>query len=83
MPTQPADLLEDDLEGLTADELHGEEMEALVLADAEDRHDVGMVQPRRRAGLAAEPLEIGGAGQVFRGMTLRATLRPSVSWNAS
>ena len=29
-----------------------------MLADVEDRHDVGVVQPRRRARLQPEPLEL-------------------------
>ena len=41
------------------DELHGVVVEAVVLADPVDRDDVGVVQPRRGAGLAAEPLEPG------------------------
>ena len=36
----------------------------LVLADAEDGHDIGMMQPGRGAGLAVEPLDRGRRGVV-------------------
>ena len=37
------------------DELHDVVVDAFVLADAEDRHDVRVVQPGRGLGLAVEP----------------------------
>jgi hypothetical protein len=39
------------------DELHGIEMEAIVLADPVNWNDVRVVQPGDRAGLAPKPLE--------------------------
>ncbi len=53
------------IEGLPLNELHGEVMDALVLADAEDRHDVGVMQPGRRLGLPPEPLQVIGVGQAL------------------
>ncbi len=38
------------------DKLHRVVMDAALAADGEDRHDVGMVQPRDGLGLAMEPL---------------------------
>ena len=38
------------------DELHRVVVHVAVAADGEDRHDVGMVQPRDGLGFAAEPL---------------------------
>ena len=46
-------LVDDDVEALPADELHRVVVDPLVLADAEDRHDVRVVQLRRRPRLAA------------------------------
>ena len=46
----------DRIEPQAIDELHGIEADIPVLADLMDRHDVGVVQPGRGAGLAAEPL---------------------------
>ena len=42
-------------------------MAPLVLADAEDRHDVGVVQPPRGLGLAAEPRQVAALGQELQG----------------
>jgi hypothetical protein len=42
----------------TLDELHRVIMQAIVLADAEDRHDVRVMQPGCRMSLAPEALEI-------------------------
>ena len=36
------------------DQLHGEKVQSVVFADLVDRHDIGMVQPRRLVGLLAE-----------------------------
>jgi hypothetical protein len=36
---------------------------AALLADAEDGHDVGVVQPRRRPSLALEAPHLAGVGQ--------------------
>ena len=53
---EPPQLGDDQVQALALDELHGIEADIAVLADLEDRHDVGVVQPGRGAGLAAEPL---------------------------
>ena len=54
---QPRQLVDDLVEPLALDELHGVVGRLAVLADLEDRHDVGVVQPRRGLRLAAEPLQ--------------------------
>src|SRR6476619_2051864 len=54
----PFQLVQDDVEALALYELHGEEVDAVGLADAEHRDDVGMVQPRCRLRLPAEPVEM-------------------------
>ena len=53
---EPPQLGDDGVEPLALDELHGVEADIPVLAHLVDRHDVGVVQPGRGAGLAAEPL---------------------------
>ena len=40
------------------DEFHAEKMRSVVLARFVDRHDVRMIQPRRRFRLAAKPLHL-------------------------
>ncbi len=59
-PAEAADVGQHLVEPLALDELHGVVVDAAALADAEDGHDVGVVQPPGRLGLAAE------AGQVRR-----------------
>ena len=54
---QARQLVDDQLEPLALDELHGVEDDLAVLAHLEDRHDIGVVQPRRGPRLAAEPLQ--------------------------
>ena len=54
MPAQALQLAENFVEALTRDELHDVVVNALVLADAVHRDDVGVVQPCRRAGLTLE-----------------------------
>ena len=49
-----ARLVEDDGQALALDKLHGEIMDAVLTANAEDGHDVGVVQPGHRLGLALE-----------------------------
>ena len=45
------------------DELHAEELLAVVLADLVDRHDPGVVQQGHRLGLVLEPAQLGVVGQ--------------------
>ncbi len=72
--TQPSQLVDDLVEPLALDQLHDVERELALTPDLEDRHDVGVVHPCRRLGLAAEPLQ-GPAvahyafGQDFQGHT--------------
>ena len=51
------------VQALALDVLHGVVVHPVVLADAEDRHDVGVVEHGRGAGLALEPLELVGVAQ--------------------
>ncbi len=51
---EPLVRLEILLELAALDELHGDEPDAVVLAEIVDRNDVGMAEPSRRLGLAAE-----------------------------
>ena len=68
---EPAQLVDDRVEPLALDELHGVEADLAVLADLEDRHDVGVVQPGRGPRLAAEPLQgLAVAGHDVPGRTL-------------
>ena len=53
---EPPQLGDDCVEPLALDELHGVIADIPVLAHIVDRNDVGVVQPCRGAGLAAEPL---------------------------
>ena len=53
---EPPQLGDDQVQALTLDELHGVKADIPILAHLVDRHDVGVVQSRRGAGLAAEPL---------------------------
>jgi len=54
LAAEPPHLLEHFIQPLPLDELHGVVVDAVVLADAVDRHDVRVVQPRRRPRLALE-----------------------------
>jgi hypothetical protein len=47
----------------TLDQFHAQEWQSFVLADLENRHNVGMIQPGCGLGLAAETLQIGGRGE--------------------
>ena len=70
--SQPPQLVEHLVQPLPLDELHGVVVHALLLADAEDRHDVGVVQPGRRAGLEPEPLQVRRASQAVLRQDLQA-----------
>jgi hypothetical protein len=52
------------------DELHDVVVQAVLLADAEHRDDVGVVQPRRRPRLALEPPQVPGVEQGVGGQHL-------------
>ena len=62
-PPQPAQLLQDGVEAHAGDELHHVVVMAVVPPHAEDRDDVGVVQPRRRPRLPLEPQHLLGVGQ--------------------
>jgi hypothetical protein len=62
-------------ERLSFDILHGVVMHAALAADAEDRHNTGMVQVRRRLGFVLEALQRLGI-EGCRGKIFRATRRP-------
>ncbi len=68
---QPLQFLQDLVESQALDELHHVIGQPLVFADAEDRHDVGVVQPGRRAGLPLEPLLGPGVHQELTGQDLQ------------
>src|SRR5262249_54308273 len=68
---QPAQLVDDLVKPLALDELHGVETNAPLLADLENGHNVGVVQPGRRLGLAAEAL----SGQAVSGGVARQDLQ--------
>src|SRR5438445_228693 len=65
-PAQALQLVEHAVQALALDELHGVVVGALALADAEDRHDVRVVQPGHRPRLAAEALQVGGGPPALR-----------------
>jgi hypothetical protein len=55
---QTTQLMEDHIEAQSLDELHDVVVQAVLLADAEDRHDVRMVQLGRRARLTLETAQV-------------------------
>ncbi len=55
---QPANLFEHLVEAEPGDELHGVIVQTIVLAHAEDRNDVGVVQSGRGPGFALEPPDL-------------------------
>ena len=83
-PPQPPQLLQDRVQALARDELHDVVVQPVLLAHAEDRHDVGVVQP------APPPAPRGwkraswrGSSRAWPGRTFSATCRPSDSCSAS
>ncbi|MCG3180811.1 MAG: hypothetical protein BIFFINMI_03174 [Phycisphaerae bacterium] len=66
----PGERCDDPVQPRALDVLHDVEVKPLLLADAVDLHDVGVVQPRRDAGLALEALELALVGQRQRGQHL-------------
>jgi hypothetical protein len=64
---QSLQLLDDQVETLSLDELHRVIQDVAVLADLEDGHDIGVMEPGRGAGLVAEPLQgLGVAARAGR-----------------
>jgi hypothetical protein len=55
---EAADVVEHVVQADPGDVLHGVRADAVLLAEVEDRDDVGVMQPRRRAGLDLEPPQI-------------------------
>jgi hypothetical protein len=55
-----ANFAQDCIQTESLDELHRVVMQPVMLADAEDRDDVRVVQPRRRLGLAPKSLKVRG-----------------------
>ena len=64
------------------DELHGEEGDALLVADDVHGHDAGMAEARDRSGLAAEAFARPLEEELIGAQNLRATLRASPSCSA-
>ena len=62
-PPQPAQFLQDGVQAHAGDELHDVVVMAVVPPHAEDRDDVGVVQPRRRPRLPLEPQHLLGVGE--------------------
>jgi len=60
-------LLEDFIQRLSLDELHGIVMHALVLADPVDLHDVRVMQAGRGPCLAPEPFQVSWWRQAVEG----------------
>ena len=56
---EPPHVAKHEIQALAGDVLHGVVEDPLVLAEVEDLDDVRVVQPRRRAGLVAEPSPVG------------------------
>jgi hypothetical protein len=56
---------------LAVDQLHGVEVDAALAADRVDRHDVGVVQARRRAGLVVEALQLARVHRRRQGQDLQ------------
>src|SRR5262249_38148105 len=55
--------MQDTVEPLSGDELHGVVMDTVAFAGTEDRDDVGMVQSTGRPCLALKPPQVAGAAQ--------------------
>ena len=68
---QSLDFVEDGVEPLPSDELHDVVVQAVVLADAEDGHDVRVMQPCRRAGLTPESFEPGRVAEMVEWQRLQ------------
>ncbi len=62
-PAKTLQVVQDAVESLTLDKLHGVKRDAVALADAEDRNDVGVVQTGPGPCLATKPLAEGRVEQ--------------------
>src|SRR6266849_8371508 len=58
MEAESPHFFQDHIQSLALNKLHGIIMNALVLADSEDRNNVGMVQASGRSRLATKALQI-------------------------
>ncbi len=67
---QGVEMLEDRIEAHAADVLHDEVRVAVLLADAEHGHDVGVVEACGGAGFALEAFAPGGAAEIQVGQHL-------------
>src|SRR5262249_33726172 len=67
---EPRQLVDNLVERLALDELHGVEGDAALLPDLENRHDVGVVQSRRSLRLATETLESPAVAHHVAGQNL-------------
>ncbi len=81
-PPQSAQVVQHHVEAQTGDELHHEIMVPVLPTYAEDRHDVGVVQPGRGPGLALEPTHLLGVQQRTGREELQGHGRPSDSCSA-
>ncbi len=64
---QPLQFLDNHVEPLTANELHRVIQDVALLTDLEDGHDIRVMEPCRRPGLVAKPLQgLGVAARAGR-----------------
>lgn len=62
--------MEHRIQPLPVNELHGVIVNSLCLTHAEDRHNIGVVQPRRRPRFPPEALQVSGIHQAVEGQNL-------------
>ena len=67
---QPPQLAQDRVEAPALDILHEVVMVPFLMPAAENRHDIGVVQPGRRPGFPLEPLDLLGLHERARGQDL-------------
>ena len=75
-PAEPPQFVEHAVEPLALDELHDVIGRLALLADAEDWHDVGVVELRRGPGLALESPAGPGVAEHLRGQDLERHMPP-------
>ena len=78
-----AELADNVGQGAAIDKLHRVVMHAALAAHGMDRHDIRVMQERRRLGLGFEPLKLARVEAAANGRTFRATRRRSESCSAS